>query len=187
MGHDFGGYATRANRKCSDGRVITAEAFKHMDGIQVPLVWSHGHSKIDNVLGHAKLEHRADGVYAYGFFNGTPAGVSAKALVEHRDIDSLSIYANRLTEQNLIVHKGDITEVSLVLKGANPGAKIDFVQIAHSDGDIEVLGDEAIITSGDSLEHTSSEKTYKDVFETLDEDLKAIVEFMVSEALKQTV
>jgi HK97 family phage prohead protease len=154
---DFSGYATKAGLKCSDGRTITAEAFKHMDGMKVPLVWQHGHDKPDNVLGHGVLEARADGMYVHGFFNSTPQGKTAKNLVQHEDIKSLSIYANQLKETVVrgsknVIH-GVIREVSLVLSGANPGAVIDQVRLAHADGEIEELDDEAIIFTGLELQH----------------------------------
>lgn len=180
--HDFGGYATKAGLKCSDGRTITSDAFKHMDGQEIPLVWQHMHSSPDNVLGHARLEHRKDGVYAYCFFNDTPAAKNAKALVEHKDVKALSIYANALVEKNKQVLHGNLCEVSLVLAGANPGAKIDYVRVAHSAGDIEVLPDEAVIYSNEPLQHADG-TTYQDVFETLNEDQKALMAFMVEQAM----
>jgi hypothetical protein len=181
--HDFGGYATKVGVKCSDGRTITSDAFKHMDGQDIPLVWQHMHNSPDNILGHAKLQHRKDGIYAYCFFNGTNSAKSAKQLVEHKDIDSLSIYANGLVEKNKQVLHGELCEVSLVLKGANSGAKIDYVKVQHGANDIETLEDEAVITFGLELEHAAAGATYQDVYDTLDEDQKALVEFMVKEAL----
>lgn len=130
--YDFSGWATRFNIRCSDGRTIKSEAFKHQDGQRVPLVWNHDHNDVGNVLGYAILEHRDEGEYAYGSFNDTPAGKDAKMLVEHGDIKSLSIYANKLKQNNNDVVHGFIREVSLVLAGANPGACIETV-IAHSD------------------------------------------------------
>jgi hypothetical protein len=183
--HDFGGYATKAGLKCSDGRTITPEAFKHMDKAQVPLVWQHMHDAPTNVLGHASLEHRKDGVYAYCYFNDTDAGKSAKLLVEHKDVDSLSIYANGLVEKSKKVMHGDIREVSLVLSGANPGARIDFVRIAHADGGVEELDNEAVIFTGEALEHADGTKmTYQDVYDSLNEDQKALVEVMLKQALE---
>jgi hypothetical protein len=182
--HDFGGYATKVGLKCSDGRTITSDAFKHMDGQEIPLVWQHVHNNPDNVLGFARLEHRDnDGVYAYGFFNDTPAGQNTKKLVQHGDITFLSIYANQLVEKNKQVLHGEIGEVSLVLKGANKGAKIDYVNIQHADGEVEVLETEAVITMGIELEHADG-KTYQDVYDTLDDDQRALVEVMVSKALE---
>ncbi len=206
MEPDFSGYATKAGLKCSDGRTIMPDAFKHMDGKKVPLVWQHGHDTPENVLGHAILEARADGVYARGFFNDTPAGVNTKKLVQHGDITALSIYANQLIEKSKQVFHGMIRELSLVLSGANPGAFIDNVQIAHGDGDFTTLSDEAIISAGEALEHgilknekdekvegdTKDEKvehadagpTVQDVYDSLTDDQKDVVHFMISEALQ---
>jgi hypothetical protein len=184
--HDFGGYATKVGVKCTDGRTITSDAFKHMDGQEIPLVWQHMHDSPDNILGHAKLEHRDnDGTYAYCYFNQSKAAVSTKELIEHRDVKSLSIYANAIVEKNKTVLHGEMCEVSVVLKGANKGAKIDYVKVAHSDGDIETLADEAVITFGTDLEHADgSSMTYQDVYNTLDPDQKSLVEFMVKQALE---
>ena len=134
MVYDFGGWATRNNLRCSDGRTIRKNAFIDQDGKTVPLVWNHDHKDAQNVLGHALLENREEGVYAYGTFNDTEAGQNAKLLVEHGDIGSLSIYANQLKQTNSrdVVH-GKICEVSLVLAGANPGACIVEKQVRHSD------------------------------------------------------
>ena len=149
MDYDFGGWATRNNIECSDGRVIMKDAFKQNDGQKVPLVWNHQHDDPNEVLGHALLENREEGVYAYCKFNDTDSGRQAKALVVNGDVDKLSIYANKLKSQmNNVVH-GCIREVSLVLAGANPGAFIDSV-ITHSDesGDEE----EAVIYTDEDLE-----------------------------------
>jgi hypothetical protein len=164
MEPDFSGYATKAGLKCSDDRIITPEAFKHMDGVQVPLVWQHGHHSAENVLGHAILEARADGVYAYGYFNETKQGLNAKKLVEHKDINKMSIYANQLVEKSKVVHHGQIREVSLVLAGANPGAKIDYVRVQHSEDpdDITVLDEEAVIHSGLLLHGLNEGDTVED-------------------------
>jgi hypothetical protein len=152
---DFSGWATKAGLKCSDGRVIMPDAFKHQDNATVPLVWQHGHTEPANVLGHAVLENRGDeGVYAYGYFNDTDAGKNAKSLVQHGDIKSLSIYANGLVERSKQVFHGVIRELSLVLSGANPGALIDNITLAHTDGDIVTLDDEAIIYTGLELVHS---------------------------------
>jgi len=174
---DFSGYATKAGLKCSDGRTITAEAFKHMDGLTVPLVWQHGHDKPDNILGHGILEARPDGMYVHGFFNSTSQGENAKLLVQHGDIKALSIYANQLVEKSKNVLHGMIREVSLVLSGANPGAVIEQVRIAHSDGDIEVLEDEAIIFTDAELEHSSDAVEENDAdLEELETELAAVEE-----------
>ena len=139
--YDFSGWATRNDIRCSDGRVIRKDAFKDCDGLVVPLVWNHDHNNATNVLGHALLENREDGVYTYGSFNDTEDGETAKKLVQHGDITHLSIYANKLTQNGPNVIHGAIREVSLVLAGANPGAYIDTV-IAHSD----TVDEEAIIS-----------------------------------------
>ena len=154
MEPDFSGYATKAGLQCTDGRTIMPGAFKHQDKAQVPLVWQHGHSDPENVLGHAVLENRDDGVYAYGYFNKSVKAVHAKTLLEHRDIRMMSIWANELVERAGKVLHGAIREVSLVLSGANPGALIENVTIRHSDGEDMTLEDEAIIYTGLELEHT---------------------------------
>lgn len=144
---DFSGWATKANLKCSDGRTIMKDAFKHNDGQKVPLVWNHQHSDPNEVLGHALLENRDEGVYAYCKFNDTETGKTAKLLVQHGDVNALSIYANQLKQNlNNVIH-GNIREVSLVLAGANPGAFIDSV-IMHG----EEHDDEGIIYTGDTIE-----------------------------------
>ena len=133
-GYDFSGYATKNNVRCADGRVIMPGAFKEQNHATVPLVWQHDHMTPDNVLGHAILENRSDGVYTYGFFNNTPSGVNAKECVKNGDVKALSIYANKLKHKGAEVMHGVIREVSLVLAGANPGAYIDTVMV-HSDDD----------------------------------------------------
>jgi hypothetical protein len=210
MEADFGGWATKAGLKCSDGRTITKNAFEHMNGLQVPLVWQHSHGDASNILGHAVLENRDEGVYAYAFFNGTESGQRAKQLVAHGDITSLSIYANNLVEKNKSVLHGMIREVSLVLAGANPGAVIDFVNLSHTDGDYgDVDDEEAIIHTGfeidcnrealadesyqdESLEHADDEddeddegdeESVKDIYDNLSEKEKNVVHFLVAEAL----
>lgn len=144
--YDFSGYATRANLKCSDGRIIMKDAFKDDDGKRVPLVWNHRHGDVTEVLGHADLENREDGVYAYCTFNDTENGKIGKALVEHGDVNALSICANKLKQVGSQVMHGIIREVSLVLAGANPGAYIENV-MTHSDED----GDEAVIYTGENI------------------------------------
>ena len=153
MEYDFSGWATRNNLKCSDGRTIIKDAFKHNDGDIVPLVWNHQHDEPYNILGHALLENREEGVYTYGCFNDSEGGQNAKELVTHGDITALSIYANRLQQKNGSVLHGEIREVSLVLAGANPGAFIDSV-ISHGDSSEE----EAVIYTGESLELSHAEK-----------------------------
>ena len=129
---DFSGWATRANLKCSDGRVIMKDAFKDNDGQKVPLVWNHQHNDPNEVLGHALLENREEGVYAYCKLNDTESGKTAKLLIQHGDVDALSIYANQLKQNMSNVIHGNIREVSLVLAGANPGAFIDSI-IMHGE------------------------------------------------------
>lgn len=157
--YDFAGWATRVNLKCSDGRTITKDAFKNNDGQVVPLVWNHQHNDPLNVLGHALLENRDEGVYAYCEFNDTESGLAAKQLVEHGDVTALSIYANQLKQQGGNVLHGSIKEVSLVLAGANPGAFIDSI-IRHG----EESDEEAIIFSGEdiSLYHADDVSTTSD-------------------------
>lgn len=207
MEYDFSGWATRNNIRCSDGRTILKDAFKHNDGQMVPLVWNHDHNDPLNVLGHALLENRDEGVYAYCTFNDTDAGRNAKALVEHGDVTALSIYANQLKQQGPNVLHGAIREVSLVLAGANPGAFIDSI-IRHG----EESDEEAIIYTGENLvlehsQHTivndknldaikdnftppsgdkkdeKGEKTVQDVFDTLNEEQKTVVYALIGQAL----
>lgn len=179
--YDFSGYASKYNIKCSDKRTILKDAFKHQDGNTVPLVWQHMHDDPTNILGHALLEHREDGPYAYCTFNDTPAGKHAKALVEHGDIVSLSIFANKLRQNGNNVMHGFIREVSLVLVGANEGAKIDNVAFAHGDGTVVTDDEEAVIYHGETdievIEHAAggSEKTVEEVFNTFTEEEKEAV------------
>ena len=195
---DFSGYATRVDLKCSDGAIIREDAFKHQNGETVPLVWQHLHNDPENILGHAMLEHRKDGVYAYASFNDSKQGLNAKELVRHGDVKALSIYANKLVRRGVDVLHGAIREVSLVLSGANPGAYIDNVVIAHGDS-YETSEDEAIIYTGlsfeiqaetiehadDSEEPDMAEKTVGDIFETLTEEQKNVVYYMIGEALSE--
>lgn len=210
--YDFSGWATKANLKCSDGRIIRENAFKHNDGQKVPLVWNHQHADPNEVLGHALLENRKEGVYAYCKFNDTESGQTAKLLVQHGDVNALSIYANQLQQQGPNVMHGNIRELSLVLAGANPGAFIESV-IKHG----EESDEEGIIYTGEqiSLEHTGlgdheeelkhadttdgkkedskvadenkktdGEKTVADVFNTLTEEQKTVVYAMIGQALE---
>ena len=156
---DFSGWATKNGLKCSDGRVIMHDAFKDNDGQTVPLVWNHQHDNSSNVLGHALLENRDEGVYAYCSFNDSEAGQNAKLLVKHGDVNALSIYANQLKQRGSEVIHGAIREVSLVLAGANPGALIDNLYFAHSE---EVIDDEAIIYTGENLVLSHSDKEEKE-------------------------
>ena len=211
--YDFSGWATRNDLKCSDGRIIRKDAFKANDGQKVPLVWNHQHTSQDEVLGHAILENRDEGVYAYCSFNDSESGKTAKILVQHGDIDALSIYANQLKQQGPNVMHGNIREVSLVLAGANPGAFIESI-IKHG----EESDEEGIIFTGEtiSLEHaetvdssaekedvlehadsnkedskmadelknTEGEKTIGEVFDTLNEEQKNVVYAMIGQALE---
>ena len=153
---DFSGWATKSGILCSDGRIIQKDAFAHYDGKVVPLVWNHDHSTANDVLGHALLESRDGGIYAYGYFNNTDSGTRVKELVKNKDITSLSIYANQLKQQGNTVTHGEIREVSLVLAGANPGACIDNV-MSHADGSIS--DEEAMIyNDSDSLDLDNSDK-----------------------------
>lgn len=214
MKSDFSGYATKNNIRCSDGRTIMHNAFAEQDGDVVPLVWQHDHNSPDNVLGHALLENRDDGVYCYGVFNDTPTAKQAKELVSHGDINSLSIYANHLSQNGGNVEHGVIREVSLVLAGANPGAMIDNVAIQHSDGNVDELDDEAVIYSGEELNHSdifdivqmddeyepeyeddishadgsdedSDGETIQDVFDTLTDKQKNVVYALIGMALNK--
>lgn len=166
--HDFSGWTTRNDLKCSDGRTIKRDAFKHNDGHTVPLVWNHQHKDPENVLGHVLLENREEGVYGYGFFNDTPLAQKVKLMVAHGDITAMSIWANQLKQKGGDVMHGDIKEVSLVLAGANPGAYIDC-PIAHSE-DAEAV--EAIIYTGDeiSLYHSDEDKEEKEKSDEKKED-----------------
>ena len=200
----FSGYATKANIKCSDGRTILPDAFKDCDGNTVPLVWQHGHGAVDNVLGHAKLENRDDGVYAYGFFNDSSAAQNAKQAVKHKDVTSMSIYANQLQQDGGNVRHGVIREVSLVLSGANPEARIDNVYIKHSDGYREELDDEAVIYSGelmhsdqsgsnepksqtedDSESSDDGEETIQDVLDSMTPKQLEVTEYLVGVAASE--
>lgn len=208
---DFSGYATRNDLLCGDGRIIKKDAFKHNDGKTVSLVWNHDHSNPESVLGHALLENREDGVYAYCTLNDTDAGRHAKELVQHGDVSALSIYANKLKQDgNNVVH-GEIRELSLVLAGANPGAYIDFVMAHNDESDEETIGelyagyDERIMIHSaypsndtdkeaekdDKKEDTTmteekknTEKTVKDVFDTLTEEQKTVVYALIGQALE---
>jgi hypothetical protein len=201
---DFSGWATKYGLRCSDGRTILPDAFEHQDEQRVPMVWQHGHGSPENVLGHAILEHRGkEGVYAFGFFNETAQAQNAKVLVEHGDISALSIFANGLVERAKQVSHGIIREMSLVLAGANPGALIDNIAITHSDGDIEVHVDEAIIYTGLELEHgveestevahaeatqeqqvEDGEPTVQDVYDSMTAEQQEVVHYMVGAALE---
>lgn len=201
--YDFSGWATKNDLRCSDGRTIRRDAFKENDGKTVPLIWNHQHDSPEDVLGHALLVNKPEGVYAYGVFNKTEAGMTAKNLVDNGDVVGLSIYANQLKQRGSDVVHGMIREVSLVLAGANPGASIDSV-IRHSDGTETVLEDSGFIYTGegielyhadepekkqedkqmaDNAEKNSENKTVGDVFDTLNEEQKKAVYYVIAEAL----
>lgn len=214
MAYHFGGWATRNNLLCSDGRTIMKDAFKVNDGQTVPLVWNHQHNDSHNVLGHALLENRDDGVYAYCEFNDTESGQNAKLLVEHGDVSALSIFANNLKQQGANVMHGIIREVSLVLAGANPGAFIDSVMVhddetgesaiiytgepiylCHADASTKEDNDnkysadkagkeESEDKSDDEKDKESDNKTVAEVYYTLNDEQKNMVAYMVKEALE---
>ena len=193
---DFSGWATKANLKCSDGRIISPGAFKDMDGATVPLVWGHNHSDPMCVLGNAVLEHRDEGMYTYGTFNNTEQGRNAKTLVEHGDIVSLSICANKLEQDGDTVMHGIIREVSLVLAGANPGAFIDSVIMHGEESDEAIIytGEELVLNHADEekkedekMENNDNkeekkDKTISEIFETLNDEQKNMVYAMVGMA-----
>jgi hypothetical protein len=183
MNCDFSGWATKAGLKCKDGKTINHGAFKDLDGVQVPLVWSHGHSDVENVLGHAILEHREEGVYTYCFFNDSPKAQHAALAVENRDVNAMSIYANDLVMRAGVVLHGVIREVSLVLAGANPGALIDSVTIRHGEDMID-LEDEVVIFTGLELEHAAPEDDDDDLLHADDEE-ETIADVLASMTPKQ--
>ena len=185
---DFSGWATRNDLRCGDGRVIKKDAFKDNDGKTVSLIWNHDHDNPEAVLGHALLENRDEGVYAYCTFNDTPTGAHARELVKHGDVTSLSIYANKLKQKGNDVIHGQIRELSLVLAGANPGAYIDYVMAHSDDSDDDIIdslyasyNENIMIHSADAenttkskenrqmANNTTGEKTVADVFNTLNE------------------
>jgi len=200
--YDFSGYATKVGLKCSDGRTILPDAFQENDGQVVPLVWQHLHNEPGNILGHALLENRQDGVYAYCSFNESSAAKDAKEAIKHGDIKALSIYANSLVEKGKNVVHGLIREVSLVIAGANAGAFIDNLAFQHGDGSVTEDETEAIISADSDLElfhaegepkkeepkkeEDEKEETVADVFETLNEKQKTVVYAMIAEALQSS-
>ena len=193
MKYDFSGWATKNNLKCSDGRTILRDAFKHNDGQTVPLVWNHQHNDPLNVLGHALLENRESGVYAYCKFNDTEAGRNAKMLVEHGDVTALSIYANQLKQKGGNVEHGVIREVSLVLAGANPGAFIDSI-LRHG----EASDEEGVIYTGEQIELAHAEenkeeekkvaegkeRTVQDVVDSMTEEQRNVMYALIGQALE---
>ena len=192
---DFDGWATVAGIQCSDGRVISHHAFEQNDGAVVPLVWQHGHDAITNVLGHAQLEKKPEGVYAYGFFNGSQQAEHARELIEHGDVTAMSIFANNLKQDGNVVNHGNIVEVSLVLKGANPKATIENVTMAHSDGEgytaIIKMGDGDVThedfegsEESDSEDESSDEdKTIGEILSTLTEEQLEAVQYLIAAAI----
>lgn len=197
--YDFAGWATKNDIKCSDGRTIRQNAFMHNDGEVVPLVWNHDHNSLENTLGHALLENRPEGVWAYGYFNDTPNGQLGKSLVKHGDIVALSIYANKLQQNGNNVIHGDIKEVSLVMAGANKGARIESI-LSHG----EAMEDEAVIYTGDGLtlahaedtKDTNNEKgdtkkmadnknkTVQDVIDSMTEEQQQVMYALIGQAIE---
>ena len=204
--YDFSGWATRNDLKCSDGRTIRRDAFKGNDGAIVPLVWNHEHNDPNAVLGHAMLENRDDGVYAYGTFNDTEQGQHAKKLLQNGDVRSLSIWANQLKQIGGDVMHGNIRELSLVLSGANPGAYVDFV-MAHSDDEEDTLyasydenimlwhsdqppvdnkkGDNNMADTNTKPENKPEGKTIEDIINSMNEDQRDVMNYMVGLALEE--
>ena len=211
--YDFCGWVTRNDLRCSDGRIIRKDAFKHCDGLKVPMVWNHQHDDPENILGHMLLENRSEGVYGYGYFNDTPKGQNTKEQVLHGDITKMSIWANNLQQKKNIdstdVLHGIIREVSLVVGGANPGAYIESVVVHSAEGNPFVLEDEGIIYTGEKFEHIShaeektekendtvenenktpetenkNEKTIKQVYDEMTEEQQAVVHFLVGQAVE---
>ena len=170
--YDFCGWATKNNIKCSDGRTIMKDAFIQQDGTKVPMVWNHQHNDPLNTLGHAYLENRDEGVYMYGIFNDTVPGKQAKSLVQHGDVTSVSIYANQLQQNRGNVLHGVIREVSLVLAGANPGARIEVV---HSD-DYWDEEDESILFMNEPLELSHADEKAEEPKEEIKEEAEVLEE-----------
>lgn len=202
--YDFSGWATRNDLKCSDGRTIRHNAFKDCDGLEVPLVWNHSHGEPENVLGHALLKNKDEGVYCYGKFNDTSSGQVAKVLVQHGDIKALSIYANQLKQVASDVVHGVIREVSLVHAGANPGAFIDTIlthsddgeeeaviytgediHLSHSDGDEEIKND-TDNKEGDSEMEDNKEKTIQDVIDSMTEEQQNVLYALIAKAIEDS-
>lgn len=199
--YDFSGWATRNDLKCSDGRTIRRDAFKHNDGAVVPLVWNHNHNSSDQVLGHALLENRPEGVYAYGYLNDTENAQNVKLMIQHGDVTSLSIYANHLKQDGGNVLHGDIRELSLVLAGANPGAFIDHVMMHGDDSEDGVIistGEDLVLEHSDKEDSTvkdnknkendvatNNDKTVEDVFNELTDEQKNVVYTIIGAALEE--
>lgn len=193
---DFDGWATVASVKCTDGRVISHHAFDQNDGAVVPLVWQHGHDNVTNVLGHAQLEKRPEGVYAYGFFNGSQQAEHARELIEHGDINAMSIFANQLRQKGNIVEHGNIVEVSLVLRGANPKATIENVSMAHADGEgysaiikmgdgdaVHEDSDESVTDRTEGDTDSSGDRTIGEILSTLTDEQMEAVEYLIAAAI----
>ena len=194
MKYDFSGWATKANLLCTDGRTILPNAFKHNDGVTVPLVYQHLRGGTENLLGHAVLENRPEGVYAYCSFNNSKSGQEAREAVVHGDLTALSIYANQLRQNGDLVQHGSIREVSLVIAGANPGAVIDNISFSHSSGDV-LSEEDAIITTGIPLElyheannkegsemaneNNKGGKTVGDVVNSMSEEQKNVMYYFI--------
>ena len=212
MKYDFGGWATKYNIACSDGRTILNDAFKHCDGMQIPLVWNHNYSGPDSIIGKATLKHADVGVYAYCEFNENETAKTAKNLVVHGDITALSIYANKLKQDGGKVLKGDIKEVSLVLAGANPGASIQEVlahgeneeggamiyndeeelEIVHSDSAEESVQEEVSIVHSDSAEEPVQDKnqngkTVGEVYNSMTEEQKKVVAYIADQLIRESI
>lgn len=191
--YDFAGWATRNDVRCADGRTIRKDAFADCDHTIVPLVYQHDHNSPNNILGHALLENRDEGVYMYGSFNGSDAAQDAKAAVEHRDITQMSIYANKLKQVGGNVMHGIIREVSLVLAGANPGAVIEFPVLSHSDDDDDIC--ECIIKTGENIilhsdttdnkkeEKSVEEKKTEDILNSMTDEQRDVVDYLVGAAV----
>ena len=186
--YDFAGWATRNDIRCADGRTIRKDAFADCDHTIVPLVYQHDHNSPNNILGHALLENREEGVYMYGSFNNSAAGQDAKAAVEHGDITQMSIYANKLKQVGGNVMHGIIREVSLVLAGANPGAVIEFPVLSHSDDDDDICeciiktGENILIHSNNKEETNVDEKTIEDILNTMNDEQLEVVDYLVGAA-----
>ena len=205
MKYDFGGWATKYNIACSDGRTILNDAFKHCDGMQIPLVWNHNYSGPDSIIGKATLKHADVGVYAYCEFNENETAKTAKNLVVHGDITALSIYANKLKQDGGKVLKGDIKEVSLVLAGANPGASIQEV-LAHGENEeggamiyndeeeLEIVHSDSAEESvhSDSAEETiqhedQNGKTVGEVYNSMTEEQKKVVAYIADQLIRESI
>lgn len=201
--YDFSGWATRNDLLCSDGRIIRRDAFKHLDGSTVPMVWNHVHGDANNIIGHSVLKNTQDGVYAYCYLNDTPIGKQVKELVKHGDVSALSIYANQLTQKGRDVLHGNIREVSVVVAGANPGAFIDSVMIHGEESDEECIlytGYEIELEHSDkeynqeenmakdnegTKDNNDDEETVKDVFNSFSKKQKKVVYYIIEQALKK--